>query len=86
MKDRALFDDECGRIDVAVDLAVAMNFYALVGDDLSDHRSADGDAADVDFSFDVCRLADDQLIFRADATVELAVDAHRVVELELSLE
>ena len=62
LEDRAFFDDQRGRVDVAVDLAVAVDLHALRGDDLADDRAADGDAADVDLAFDLRALADDQLV------------------------
>src|SRR5205085_6381304 len=70
LEDCPFFDDEGRRVDVAVHLAVAVDLDALIGDDFSDHRSTDGDAADVDIAFDVRRLADDQLILRRDAAIE----------------
>ena len=86
LEDGAFFDDQGRRVDVAVDLAVAVDLDACVGDDLADDGAADGDAADVDVAFDVRALADDQLVLRVDLSVELAVDAHGVLELELALE
>src|SRR5437588_7224933 len=61
-----------------------MDLYALGGHDLPDDRAADGDAAGVDFAFDLRALADDQLVLRHDLAVETAVDAHRVFEFELA--
>src|SRR5687767_945029 len=86
LENRPFFDDQRGRVDVAVDLAVAVNLDALCGDDSSDDGAADGDAADMELPFDVSALADDQFILRSDLAVELPVDAHRVLELELTLE
>src|SRR5688572_31881544 len=63
-----------------------MDLDACVGHDLSDDRAADGDAADVNVPFDVRALADDQLVLRVDLSVELPVDAHRVLELQLAAE
>src|SRR6185503_9145946 len=84
LEDGAFFDDERGRFDVAVDLAVTMDLDALRGHDLADDGAADGDAADVDVAFDVRALADDQLVLGHDLAVEAAVDPHRVFELQLT--
>src|SRR5258708_231264 len=86
LEDGPFLDDEGRCIDVAVDLTVAVDLDALGGDDLSDDGATDGDAADVEVTFDRRALADDQLVLRCDLAVELAVDAHRVLEFELALE
>src|ERR1700745_1052536 len=84
LEDGPFLDDQRRRLDIAVDLSVAMDLDPLCGDDLADDGSADSDPSNMNIALDVRALSDDQFVLRHDLAVETAVDAHRVFELQLA--
>src|SRR5690606_36616479 len=83
----ALFDLERGRVQVAADLRLALEFDGLLGVDVAgDPTARDDHRPGVDLGLHVGALADDQRILRVDLAGEGALDADRYFEGELALE